>query len=129
MDLSACVDLVREQPDVLALYLFGSQARQTAGPGSDVDPAVLLAPGADAWRSKLDLGARLSQRLGRPVDLIVMGEDLELTFRVLTEGRRLHEAARDEVRSREALLASQYYDYAPFIQSYLASVAREYRRG
>ncbi|MBI3929761.1 MAG: nucleotidyltransferase domain-containing protein [Armatimonadetes bacterium] len=129
MDLSPCLDIIRGYPEILALYLFGSHARGQARPDSDVDLAVLLAPGADPWRTKLDLGSRFSERLGRPVDLVVMGEDLDLTFRILVEGKRLHEAARDEVRSREAVLASQYYDYAPFLRSYVERVAQGYRGG
>lgn len=48
--------------------LFGSQARGTAGPGSDVDVAM-LAPGMDL----LGLASDLSRQLGREVDVVDLG--------------------------------------------------------
>ena len=38
----ALAELFERQPDVVAAYLFGSQARGDAGPLSDVDSAVWL---------------------------------------------------------------------------------------
>lgn len=94
-----------------------------------MDIAVLLAPGADAWNLRLELGADLSEALGQEVDLVVMGEDLDLTFRVLREGRRLYARDHDRVCSEEATLASMYYDFEPFLTSYLAGVAERFGRG
>ncbi len=51
-----------------ALLLFGSTARDEAGPMSDVDLLVELEhPSFDAF---MDLKLRLEELLGRPVDLV-----------------------------------------------------------
>lgn len=122
-------DIAARYPEVMALYLFGSRARGRERPDSDVDLAVLFKPGSDWWETRLDLSADLSARFGKPVDLVVLGEDLDLSFRILKEGRRLYERQRDAVRSREAVVASMYYDFAPFLHNYLDSVAKEFRTG
>ncbi|MEW6283518.1 MAG: nucleotidyltransferase domain-containing protein [Candidatus Eremiobacterota bacterium] len=118
------------EPEVLTTYLFGSRSRGTGRSDSDVDVAVLLdpeVPDRRAWELRLDLGARLAEALGREVDLFVMGEaDLDLTFRILREGRRVFERNRDQGRYLEARLASLYYDYQPFLDAYLRGTARHY---
>jgi predicted nucleotidyltransferase len=43
---SALKERLEQEPDVVVAYLFGSVARGTAGPLSDVDVAVLLRPDA-----------------------------------------------------------------------------------
>jgi predicted nucleotidyltransferase len=49
-----------KEPDVIAAYLFGSVARATAGPLSDVDVAVLLRPYEyeDGLRRRLEIMGR-----------------------------------------------------------------------
>ncbi len=74
--------------------LFGSFARGTARPWSDLDVAVYISEDVHAHMSALDLGrlaAELEIALGRSVDLLVLNTALErhpaLTHRVLAEGR------------------------------------------
>jgi uncharacterized protein len=52
-------ELFERQPDVVAAYLFGSQARGDAGPLSDVDLAVWLGDDPDPGR-RLSLQLALS---------------------------------------------------------------------
>lgn len=81
----------------------------------------------EAWKKRLQLGARVAERLSREVDLFIMGEaDLDLTFRILQQGRRLFERDRSNVRAREAFLVSLYYDYQPFLERYLKRTAEHY---
>jgi predicted nucleotidyltransferase len=82
-------------PDVLAVVLFGSRAREEAGAGSDVDVCLVREPrprpSIEASRKRLD-------HLG-PADLdVVVFEQLPLHVRrrVLKEGRVLF--LRDEER-------------------------------
>ncbi len=78
--------------DVVAAYLFGSVARGTHGPGSDVDIAVLLErpPPRTFEGLPLDLEARLEKVLGRPVQLVVLNDaPPDLVHRVLRDGRLL----------------------------------------
>lgn len=52
--LERLLDRAREDPAVLAVILFGSAARGEAAPASDVDVCLVLAPGADPTRVRLD---------------------------------------------------------------------------
>jgi predicted nucleotidyltransferase len=95
-------------PDVAAVYLFGSRAGSGAGPRSDVDLAVVLRSGLDPserWRKRLDLLKQASRRLRTDaVDLVVL-EDAPavLGHRVLARGRLLC----DPLPARRARVAEQ----------------------
>jgi uncharacterized protein len=76
--------------DVRVAVLFGSEARGTAGPGSDVDVAV-DAPGVDL----LDLGAMLAIELDREVDVVALEEaTIPLLEQLVREGLVVHEGFR-----------------------------------
>ena len=125
-------EIVAPYPEVLALYLFGSQARGDFRAASDMDLAVLLKPQTSrdrAWTLRLELADRISELLGETqCDLVVLGDDLDLSFRVLREGERLYQRDPDEVCYREATIASLYYDFKPFLDSYLKKVAERFRK-
>ena len=76
-------------PDLSAVYVFGSQAQGTAGPGSDLDLAVLAGGPVDPvqlWR----LSADLAGLAGCPVDLVdLRAANTVMQYQVLTTGRRL----------------------------------------
>lgn len=61
--------LLKGHADIQAAYLFGSRARGTHGTGSDVDIAVVFAPGASAW-SEVELQEQLAFQLGSPVQIV-----------------------------------------------------------
>lgn len=68
------VELLREHMDELralgveSLSIFGSVARDEAGPASDVDVLAELGPGIDLFQY-IDIQNRLAEILGRRVDL------------------------------------------------------------
>lgn len=104
-------------PDLAAIYIFGSRAGATAGPRSDVDLAVVLREGLDGdarWRKRLDLQTEACRRLGTDaVDLVVLEDaPAPLGHRVLKHGRLLN----DMVPRRRAAVAErilgQYLDEA-----------------
>jgi len=86
-----------QDPDIAALYLFGSRARGSAGARSDVDLAVVLRHDLDPaqrWQKRLELLARATEVLGTDaVDMLVM-EDVPsvVAHRVLRDGRLLCDA-------------------------------------
>ena len=66
---SAASRLVREHPDVGAVYLFGSLAQDRAVPGSDADVLVLLTRSDERWMDRpLELG-RWFDDVRMPVEL------------------------------------------------------------
>jgi len=73
VDRAALSTFFAAQADVRLAYLFGSQARGTPGPLSDVDLAVVLdPPGVAHGARRDDLNARLMEVLGRnDVDLVL----------------------------------------------------------
>lgn len=86
-------------PEIVCAYLFGSRARGTARPASDVDISVWRAPGCiepeEPWRTCWgDLHHELATALGEPpdrVDLVLLDRvsDPLLRHRATWMGRRL----------------------------------------
>ena len=92
-------EVLEPQTDVLVAYLCGSFARGTAGPLSDVDVAVLLAPGADRLTRLCELTGVIEKVAGPGrADLVALDTaPVALGYRVLRDGRLLvchDEAAR-----------------------------------
>ncbi len=82
----------RDQHDVLLAFLFGSQARGDAGPHSDVDLAVWLAPeAARDPAARTGMLTELMRVCGRPdIDLVVLNQASPLLqHRVLRDGHVL----------------------------------------
>lgn len=104
--------------DVILAYLFGSVARDEAGPLSDVDVAVLFAPGLDKYacfQRVLRLMYELSLILERDdVQVVDLGEAPPLLrHRVYYDGQVLY-CPDDVVRVRfETTALRDYVDTAP----------------
>jgi uncharacterized protein len=78
---------LERRQDVIVALLFGSLARGTGRPNSDIDLAV-VAPGVD-W---LSLGAELSAKLRREVDIAPLDTaGIPLLEEVLRDGIVVHE--------------------------------------
>jgi len=73
---TAVLDRIREAfPEAQAVWVFGSFATEDAGPGSDLDLAILLPPGFHADVNVLyQLRNTLVATAGREVDLISLRE-------------------------------------------------------
>lgn len=54
-----------------AIYLFGSQSRQTQGPDSDIDLLVVVDDDADRSRRGAQLAYRVLRPLGKAVDVLI----------------------------------------------------------
>ena len=115
--LDELVRIWRDDPDLAAIYLFGSRAAGHAGPRSDVDLAVVLHEALDAdarWRKRLELLTDACRRLGTDAVDVVVLEDAPtpLGHRVLKRGRLLSDTCprrRAEVAER---IMRQYLDEA-----------------
>jgi predicted nucleotidyltransferase len=102
--------------DLLAAYVFGSVARGTAGPHSDLDLAVLFrtAPARDLGGLRFDLAEKLELLVRRPVDIVVLNSaPADLVHRVLRDGIVVHDANRKARLAFEVRARAQYLDLAP----------------
>ena len=109
--------------DLRLAILFGSSARDTAGPESDMDLAVLVDGEMDVERRRglIELAADLA---GRPVDLVDLATADVVTLRsVLTTGRRL--VCKDRA-AYERLVRQMLNDTADFLP-YRERLLRERR--
>jgi predicted nucleotidyltransferase len=101
--------LNRHIPHVIAIYQFGSQARGTARPASDLDLAV-LARGPIPNEQRFSLAQELAVRLHRDVDLLDLHTaSTVMRMQVLTTGQCLE--TRDE-RAKAEFEMYAYADYA-----------------
>ncbi len=143
---------LRERPEVLEAYLFGSQARGDAHTGSDVDVAVFIdrdragaapfgypaelatvlaaALGADADQEKRVRKSMEERADAARVDVVVLNEAPPLLYRrVLRDGIRL--LARDlrATTVRESQAISRYCDYVPHLRKIEAAHSARIARG
>ena len=107
--------------DVEAAWVFGSVARGTAGPMSDVDIAILPASGvaADAvWDLRLDLMSRLPGVLGvQEVDVVALPEaGAVLAHRAAIEGVRVFGESSRAAAEAEIAAMADYCDFAPVLR-------------
>ncbi len=127
--ITAVAGYLDQQPDIAAAYLFGSLARGTFRPGSDIDIAVLFTQDAgDAaarFERKLELEVALEELVRRPVQVVDLEQaPLPLQYHVRKHGRLLVEKDREmriafEVRSRRL-----YFDMQPLYRVYKEALFR-----
>lgn len=129
-------EFAESHPEVVALYLFGSQASQTSGPLSDLDVALLLEPDLLAERSaqhpfgpRAYYATELQRALARPdVDIVVLHRATPLlAHRVIDRGRLVF-CRDDRERSRfHAHALMRYLDTRPLRQLERAYLRRRLR--
>ena len=114
-------------PAALAVYVFGSAARGTEGPGSDVDVAVLFdeSPPSTLMGPRLSLEGRLAATIGRQVDLVVLNTAAaDLVHRVLRDGDLVIERDRSRRIAFEVAKRNEYFDLQPIRDEYRRTGAR-----
>lgn len=92
--------IVSGEPAVVAAWIFGSRARGSERPASDVDVAVLLERGASK-AILTRLAAEITNALGVDADVVDLSSSTPvLGFEIVAHGRRVFE--RDERIADEA---------------------------
>ncbi len=123
-----------DAPGVVAASLIGSQASGRAGPLSDVDIAVWLAPELDLdqrHERQLELLRAASEALGTDeVDLVVLNDSTPLMrHRAMRDGIRLVERDREARVRLEARGLLDYLDTAPLRATLAEGVNRRIAEG
>ena len=109
---------------IAAAYLFGSMARGTAGPASDVDVGILYSEEPPRTLKGLGLGleGEMEKFLQRPVQVVVLNRaPVDLIIRVLRDGRLLLDRERSKRVQFEVRARNEFWDLEPIL--------RRYRRG
>jgi len=114
--------IVSNAPEpVIAVYLFGSVARGTVSPSSDVDLGVLLCTGAPRTLEErlFDYQDRLQGLVGCPIHIVILNDaPSDLVHRVLRDGRLLLERDRAARIAFEVRARNMYFDLQPVLAAY-----------
>lgn len=106
----------KTQPEIMALYLYGSQAEGRANALSDLDVAVLVRPEipkAQLWR----LEDRWAAQWPESVDLRLLNlAPLPFRYEVTANGQRLWAADVGAIAEIESLIWRQYWDVRPRLE-------------
>jgi predicted nucleotidyltransferase len=105
----------------IAVYLFGSVARDEARADSDVDVGLLLAedPPATLLAPQFGIEAELERLLGRPVQVIALNRAApDLVHRVLKDGRLVLDRDPGRRIRFEVKRRNEYFDMAPIRARY-----------
>lgn len=123
----ALLDVLRDDPRVRLVYLFGSRARGEAAVDSDVDVAVLLDRRL-SWEQERHLRA-VTARAQPNLDLVVLNDAPSLLRReVVADGRCVFARDPREQAEFELVSLSRYLDFQPMRrvqQRYLRERVRE----
>jgi uncharacterized protein len=113
--------MLADRGDVVAAYLFGSVARGTATPTSDVDVAILFVTDPPSTIDGLHLGleSELQRVLGVPTQLVVLNRaPCDLVHRVLRDGVLLVDRDPGARIRFEVDARNRYFDLQPFLRRY-----------
>jgi uncharacterized protein len=106
---------------IAAAYLFGSMARGTAGPASDVDVGILYSkePPRTLKGLGFDLEWELEKMLKLPVQVVVLNRaPVDLVIRVLRDGRLLVDRDRSKRVQFEVRSRNEFWDLEPYLKMY-----------
>lgn len=108
-----------EREGIAAAYLFGSVARGTAKPGSDVDVGILYSeePPRTLQGLGLRLEADLEDLLQLPVQMVVLNRaPVDLVIRVLRDGKLLVDRDRSKRVRFEVRARNEFWDLEPILR-------------
>jgi uncharacterized protein len=122
------------QKDVLAVYLYGSQAGRQARPDSDIDLAILFDEEKklpSSWGGRhVSISGQLSQLLKKEVEVQDLSlADVSFCHRVLTEGRLVYCKNDNKRADFEVGCLNSYFDLKPFYQEYYSVLQQKARKG
>ncbi|HTG31432.1 MAG TPA: nucleotidyltransferase domain-containing protein [Thermoanaerobaculia bacterium] len=110
-----------EREGIAAAYLFGSVARGTAGPKSDVDIGILYLedPPLTLEGMGFRLEGEIESLLRVPVQVVVLNyAPVDLTIRVLRDGKLLVDRDRPKRVRFEVKTRFEFLDLEPYLKMY-----------
>lgn len=123
--LEALLRRARQDPDVLAVVLFGSAARGEEGPASDVDVCLILDVHAAADPELAASRKRLAYLADFELDIHVFRQlPLYVRHRVVREGRVLYARDEEALYSLAIRTMKAFRHFRRIYHQYLEQVAR-----
>lgn len=110
-----------EREGIAAAYLFGSVARGTPRPGSDVDIGILYLedPPLTLDGMGFRLEGEIESLLRLPVQVVVLNyAPVDLTIRVLRDGKLLVDRDRPKRIRFEVKTRFEFLDLEPYLKMY-----------
>lgn len=134
--LPELVQKIKNDPDVISLYLFGSHARGKTWNKSDIDLAVLLKEGFSPrkqFAKRLKLMALAASTLKTAdVDLVIMNQSPTfLNYNIFREGQLLYEskAGKTQRVSFQARTYDAHFDYQPVAKIFRDAMIKRIEEG
>lgn len=127
--LDALREALRDGPGLEVALAFGSLARGSGHPGSDLDVAVLPTDRTLPLSVEAELAGALERASGRSVDLVRIDHaPLALAWRIARDGILLAEHQRGFAARWRARVALEHAEFAPTLaaggERYRAALAR-----
>jgi uncharacterized protein len=113
--MNALRDVLAADPRIAYALVFGSEARESAHAGSDLDVALEFTSGIRPTPLELgDIVSRLEHACGRPVDLVLLDEaPPALAYRIFRDGRVIVEHDHRILVERKTRAILEYLDFRP----------------
>ena len=113
------VNLAENKDYILAVYLFGSYARDKAKPGSDIDIAILLEKDKNQKSSelKIEIYEELIKNGLDNIDLVILNQaSALLTYEVVKENKLLYKKDKFQAASYQSLMIRKYLDFEYYLK-------------
>lgn len=129
------IDYFRIRPEVAGVYLYGSQAKDTAGDLSDVDLAVLLTRKTKNTNFDLQLtyidAIQAIVKEDLAVDVKILDHDQALIFQaeIINHGQLIVNNRSEEVRDFVSRVSLLYPDFYPVLQNYYNKMHERLEKG
>lgn len=126
-------DYFSQKSQVVAVYLYGSQARGEAKKTSDIDLGVVLKKNAffsTLFIPQIKFAQELSELLGKEVEVQDLTScSLEFAHRVLSEGKLLYSADLRKRIEFETTIVGKYFDLKPALEEYYRELQEIAKKG
>ncbi len=113
------LDRIKKIPEVVAIFLFGSQAKEETKPISDIDIAVIV--DNPSREIEADIGSFSSQK----IDLVLFHRlPLHIKFEVLKYGKVLYIRDEEYLTDIELNVLREYLEFSHFYKNITAEILK-----
>jgi predicted nucleotidyltransferase len=128
------IEVLKQDNDIIALYLFGSYASGNIGPLSDVDLAVLLRsgyPSESYFDKELDLLSKITNILRTDeVDVVILNRaPFSFAYRILKQNKLLFCRNDLERVKFQTKIVDGYLDFKPLLEENYRYLHRRIKEG